>query len=238
MKNIKLTLLAASFLAGTASIAGAADLGRYGGSLKDEPAYVLPGTWTGLYIGANAGYSWGNSDWNWPNVGTHTSPDFDGGIFGGQIGYNYQMGNLVLGAEVSLSGSNATGDAKCPNNTYTCETELNWLLVVGPRVGYAMNRTMLYATGGYARASLHTNVSPFFSGYDQDNTHDGWALGGGIEYQITPNLIFGAEYLHVDLSSETIGNAINSEVHKVDADMDIVRARLNYKFGGRDESLK
>jgi outer membrane immunogenic protein len=238
MKNMKFALLAATFLAGAVSAANAADLGRYeGGSLKDGPVYTLPATWTGLYIGANAGYSWGNSDWSWPAYGTHTSPDFDGGLFGGQIGYNYQMGNLVLGAEVSLSGSNASGDAKCPGAPYVCQTELNWLLIAGPRLGLAVDKTLFYATGGYARGSLHTNVSPAFTGYDQDTTHNGWALGGGIEYQLTPNLILGAEYMHVDLSSEHINNPIADEAHNVDANMDIVRARLNYKFGGR-ESMK
>lgn len=237
MKTIKLTLLTASLLACTASFANAADLG--GRSLKDEPVYVLPANWNGLYIGANGGYSWNKSEWYWPAGDARVSPDFDGAVFGGQIGYNHQMGNLVLGIEASISGSNASGDTFCPNDDYRCRTEMNWLLLVGPRLGYAFDRTMIYATGGYARVELNTNTVPPATDYDVDSDHNGWAIGGGVEYLITPNLVLGAEYVRVLLSTEHIANAANNaERHDVDADLNIVRARLSYKLDRREEALK
>lgn len=237
MKTIKRVLLAASFLAGSTAIAGAADLGQHR-SLKDEPVLVLPATWTGLYIGANGGYSWNKSEWLWTYNNAKVSPDFDGGIFGGHIGYNYQMGNLVLGIEASISGGNGSGDVYCPNDTYRCRTELNSLFLVGPRVGYARDKMLFYATGGYARASLHTETEPPFTGYDRDTTHNGWAIGGGLEYVILPNIVVGAEYVHVDLSSKHIDTGDSIEAHKVDGTMNIVRARLSYKIERREEPLK
>lgn len=239
MKKYQVALLAASILAGATTVASAADLGRYeGGSMKDGPVYALPATWTGLYIGANAGYTWGEMDWYVVDANRHLTPDFSGGIFGGQIGYNKQFGNLVLGVEASYSGSNAEGSAKCVNNGFDCNVELNSLFLVGPRLGYAFDRSLLYMTGGYALASITTSSTPDATGYTQDLDHSGWSIGGGIEHQITPNLILGVEYQHVELGSEMLVVPGHSN-RDLAPDLDIVRARLNYKFGNHsDASLK
>lgn len=231
MKAFKVSLLAATLLAGASFAANAADLGGPRGSLKDEPMYAPVASWSGLYLGVNAGYAWGNADWYYPYYGTSTSTDLNGAILGGHIGYNKQIGNWVLGIEASLSGSNADGKASCPNMYYECTSELNWLLLAGPRLGYAFDRTMVYATGGYALASVNTSTIPAINGYSKDQDHSGWSIGGGIEHQITPNLVLGAEYVHVELGTET-STVPSYADREITPDLDIVRGRLSYKFGG------
>src|SRR5436305_9061199 len=97
--------------------ASAADMApRY---TKAPPAMVEVWNWTGFYIGGNAGYSWGrsNTDVSFFNTatgapivlppGSITSRSFDmnGGIAGGQAGYNWQTGNYVLGVEADIQWS-------------------------------------------------------------------------------------------------------------------------------------
>jgi opacity protein-like surface antigen len=71
--------------------------------------------------------------------------------------------------------------------------------------------------------------------------HDGWYVGGGVEYALTSNLILGAEYQRVSLDSERhlvpVGGAPSILTADIDADIDIVRARLSYKFGGSREDV-
>ncbi len=82
-----------------AAPAGAADIVTapvYPGA----PALAVPG-WTGFYVGANAGYSWGR---------TNQVENKQGFTGGGQIGYDYQFGHFVLGLEADLNWRKATHD--------------------------------------------------------------------------------------------------------------------------------
>src|SRR6478609_10839090 len=83
-----------------AGAASAADLPSRKGPIA-APVYVPVFTWTGFYVGANAGYGWGNTSTN--NLGQ--VGDLDGFIGGGQVGYNYQIGQFVLGAEADFQGA-------------------------------------------------------------------------------------------------------------------------------------
>ena len=70
------------------------------GYRRGGPVYSSPWNWTGFYIGGHAGYAW--SDVTWDNVsltGEPVSNDDSGFIGGGQVGYNWQFGQVVLGIE-------------------------------------------------------------------------------------------------------------------------------------------
>jgi outer membrane immunogenic protein len=78
--------------------------------MSARPIYTPPPpvpvyTWTGIYWGANIGYSWGkvNNDWTLVGFGAVSeSQKIDGVIGGVQTGYNYQVGNWVLGLETDI----------------------------------------------------------------------------------------------------------------------------------------
>jgi outer membrane immunogenic protein len=110
-------------------MAAAADLARKAPVYKAPPVIIDPWTWTGIYVGLNAGYSWGKSRTtvDYFNTltglaipapaGSITSADFNlnGGIAGGQIGANLQTNNIVWGIEADLqwSGQKGSADFRC-----------------------------------------------------------------------------------------------------------------------------
>ena len=110
---LKLSLIAAASF--VVSNALAADLPR---PVYKAPAYVADPifSWTGFYIGANAGYGFGKSDWDFP-AGPSTSPK--GFVGGAQLGYNYQIGSFVFGLEGDYDYSAMKGDTACGGTTCT-----------------------------------------------------------------------------------------------------------------------
>jgi outer membrane immunogenic protein len=127
--------------------------------------------------------------------------DDNGFVGGGQIGYNYEFPNhLVLGIEGDMD---ATGMEFGGNN-------VDYTITGRARLGYAFDRWMPYATGGVAYAKAG------------DFKDTGWVAGAGIDWAATDHIIPGIEYLHYGFSyfDHTGG----------DADADVIRARLNFKF--------
>src|SRR5215468_3486284 len=81
--------------------ATAAELAPY---YQPGPAYNPIYTWTGFYVGINGGGGWGNSQWDGLN-----SFDVSGGLIGGTVGYNWQFGQAVVGAEGDIDWSGIKG---------------------------------------------------------------------------------------------------------------------------------
>lgn len=159
---------------------------------------VMPPSWGGFYIGINGGYG-GNSglafreDVFFPGVppagfvvpysairGTDT---IAGGFGGGQLGYNFQLGSLVLGVEADLQGSGIQGSGAetiinplaggAVGPTGFCQAivgfpggrplgacagrndlEVDWFGTVRGRLGYALGNVLLYGTGGFAAGGV------------------------------------------------------------------------------------
>ncbi len=216
MKKYLLASVAALGLV-AAGAASAADLPSRKGPIA-APVYMPPAfTWTGFYVGANAGYGWGNVNANgFANVG-----DLDGFVGGGQIGYNYQMGQFVLGLEADLQAA----DLSSGNNLGLVRVKTDYFGTVRARVGVAFDRFMPYITGGWAYGNVKTSIPALAFSSDRSHT-GGYAVGGGLEYAITNNLIAGVEYLYVDLGEKSILNTGT----KVGTAFSVVRARLSYKF--------
>ena len=105
--------------------------------------------------------------------------------------------NPPSSVEASYSGlPNVDGNAWCPNGTAVCRTEIENLLL-NDRVGFELGTAMLYASGGWARSTV--NVRRVAAVATDDDGHlSGWDFGGGIEFMMWPNVVFGVEYLHVD----------------------------------------
>jgi opacity protein-like surface antigen len=220
-------------------------------SIKDGPAPALWDTynWTGAYVGASAGRIWGREYWVFrdpPN--TTVDPDFGGYLFGGQAGYNIQMGRIVVGVEGDYGFSNAKGGKSCPNGFFfTCEAEADQLASITARLGYAWGRALFYAKGGWAGGEvtagtfqntggnplLFITLSPVTS---TSHWANGWTLGGGMEFALTDRWSAKAEYMHYDLGKEAFTTFIAPPLTGIaDADTrgDIVRVGINYHFGSR-----
>ena len=207
-----------------AGAASAADLPSRKGPVA-APVYVPAFTWTGFYVGANAGYGWGNvntSSWFGRSV---SIGDLDGFVGGGQVGYNYQIGQFVVGLEADIQGA----DLNSGRNIFGDSVKTEYFGTVRARLGMAFDRWLPYVTGGWAYGNVKTTAFDTFSGLSisSDKTHTGgYAVGAGVEYAFTNNLVGGVEYLYVDLGEKRFAN---SGV-KVGTDFSVVRARLSYKF--------
>lgn len=266
MKKILLSSVAAMAFAGPALAADMAPR-MY---TKAAPVVAPIYNWSGVYAGIHAGYTFGDRTGvdtiglvavpNGANVASGARPgsvgvDRDGFIGGGQIGYNWQSNSpWVWGLEADISYTDVRSSTTAVtsvggvvrNNTF--DSRMNYFGTVRGRLGYAWDRTLLYATGGFAYGEVENGVSLFgpnpaaalqFVGSNR-TTKTGYTVGGGIEHAWSGNWTVKAEYLYYDLGSTdvaslnvptfTTGGPGYSSNFKNDGH--IVRAGLNYKFGG------
>lgn len=195
-------------------------------------------SWNGFYIGANAGYGFGDNDvrttgqiaGNIANVAGGARPasvgmqadGFTGGI---QAGYNMQAGNWVYGIEADIAYTDfadrrtvtTTGlpPGLAPGLQNTFRQELEYLGTVRGRLGWTWDRTLFYVTGGFAYGG--TNSSASFTGPngapvqffgERDRMRTGYAVGGGIEHAFAGNWSMKLEYLYYDLGHDTVNVAV------------------------------
>ena len=214
--------------------------------------------WTGLYAGLHAGGVWDKTSGNlfgFPEqtFGTFVPPATASlnanGILGGvHAGYNYQLGQFVVGLEQDVSLTNLRSSASLASGVGVDPAAvreswtLDWLASSRARVGYAPNNQwLLYATGGiaYGRATASTGVvfpAQSYAG-DRFETRVGWIAGLGAEYALNDRWSVRAEYLHYDLGGmNVIGlQAFPNPPFQTQAQFgwagDIVRAGVDYKFG-------
>jgi outer membrane immunogenic protein len=169
--------------------------------------------WAGAYIGINGGWGWGNGKFTiapgnaFPN-GLSGSPHDNGGVVGITVGVNFQTGPFVAGAEGDwdYSAINTSTTATICNFSGTCQTGNNWLSTLRGRAGYALDRVLLYGTGGGAFANVQTT----FNGVVNSKLQAGWTAGLGIEWAFAENWTAKIEYLFVDLGSGSVSCSTNA----------------------------
>src|SRR5947209_8617293 len=147
-------------LAATVPMAGAADLTRRPPPPPPAPVYapVPYYSWTGFYVGINGGGAWGgNSRFDFPG-GPSDSVDVSGWLAGGTLGFNYQLGPVVLGVEGDIDASGIRGSNACLGGGFACQIQNDWLGTVRGRIGYAFDRFLPYVTGGLAVGNLTATV--------------------------------------------------------------------------------
>lgn len=227
MKTYLLSSIAALSLV-VAGAASAADLPSRKGPVV-APVYAPVFTWTGFYVGGNAGYGFGQVDsTNLGVIGQYDDPD--GFVGGGQIGYNYQYGQFVFGLEADFQGADLKSRSALIASGVRASNELNYFGTVRGRIGYAFDRFLPYVTGGFAYGNVNNKITTPFATFTNDNTQYGYTVGAGLEYAFTNNWSAKIEYLYTDLSKESInvpGGTFNQEVA---TKFSVVRAGLNYKF--------
>ena len=229
MKRILLALVGTTAIIGLAGTASAADLGARNKQVYKAPvAAPVVGNWAGFYIGVNGGGGWGGSQWS----GGAFDVDPSGGMIGGTIGYNWQLGTWVLGLEGDADWSNIKGsyNGVLCGAAGACETKNDFLATIRGRVGYSFGQWMPYVTGGVAIG----NIKASYPGFTEvSETNAGWTAGAGVEFAFAPHWSAKVEYLHVDLGDVSCGagSACNFVAgNKVDFDADLVRGGINYKF--------
>ena len=190
-----------------------------GASAADMPVkYKAPPlalwSWSGLYGGINAGYSFGR-DTIAEDVQAGSGRVLPiGGVFGGQLGYNWQSGRFVVGLEGDAQWSGQRGrtcsgnicfqNFNDENNAGNYEHKLKWFATARARVGLANAGTLFYLTGGAAWAGVSETTTWVLDDIPASNTANhsltGWAFGGGIEGRLSQDWTVKAEYLRLEFA--------------------------------------
>jgi outer membrane immunogenic protein len=246
MKRILLTTVSLGVL-GLSVPAFAADLTPY---IK-APAAVSPAyDWSGFYVGVFGGGGFGNHNLNNAlgpaGFANYTFNYSSSGAIGGvEGGYNWQSGAIVGGIEADgfwsgIKGNDFQGSIDAFGNASTDMTSLKWGGTVRARGGIAVDRLLLFFTGGWAYANLqHTNTDAVFGIDTFTNKRSGLTAGGGIAYAWTNNLIGKLEYRYYDFGdyARTVvgstGVTPNGQLpYTIHSTYSVVTLGLDYKFGG------
>jgi outer membrane immunogenic protein len=229
--------------------AAAADM-----ALKAAPVKALPPValydWTGFYVGLQGGGDWFSKDWFTPTTplnlttgcncgrpdGGHTANSW---LFGGQAGFNYQVSKWVFGVEAEASWTDLRGSNTNPDFIMLIQrSRTDGLGTLTGRIGYAVDRVLIYGKGGGAWA--HDRFATATGGRDIQALTDnrfGWTVGLGVEWAFANNWSVKVEYDHLDFGwgRETLqpllagGSAFEYDIRQR---VDMVKAGVNYKFGG------
>ena len=259
-KSLLASIALVAFVSGSAM---AADL-----PVKSPRMMVAEGfSWSRCYVGAHAGFGWGRNrnDFGSAIAGGPTEAegfpaefgpfnhDTSGGVAGGQIGCNYQFSNnWVVGIEGEVSWSGIKGSFTAPEDFADpgafsrFESRNRWDSDVALRLGYAWNRSLLYAKAGVVFGnfsytewhddfpSTHACPNGGTCSVSFSKTVPGLLLGAGWEYALLNNWSIKAEYNYLNFASHNIpypslGAALpNFGVHDT---KHVIKIGVNYLFG-------
>jgi outer membrane immunogenic protein len=235
-KYIALGAIAALVLGTT--VGSAADLPMKAKAPPFEAIY----DWTGFYIGISGGGSLGQSTHidRATGLGDTIGYNVKGGLVGGTLGYNWQMGPLVVGLEGDISWVGEYGshidDGLAGDLAFQSFTKETWLGTARGRLGYAVNNLLFYGTGGFAAAGVEAGVKNSATNAliaSSTSTRSGWTAGGGLEWGFAPNWSAKFEWLYMKFESKPfITNFAEGPRSSVPLDDNVVRAGINYRFGG------
>jgi len=233
----------AALLMGT--ITAAAD----GGPAPYQPPYVPIEEWydwSGIYGGAQGGWLWGqNTAFQFgplPGAEDDLGPfayDADGYAVGGVIGLNLQTGRWVYGGELDVEYTNFSGQVDLGDVDFL-NKEFHVIGSLRARVGFSLNRVLLYATAGLAVANVGVEAvagPPLLESISDTQTPFGWTAGAGFQVALGDNWSVGAEYRYSDVGEvDHSGNIFNGEeifefTFPHSNQFNAVRARLLYRWG-------
>jgi outer membrane immunogenic protein len=247
MRKLAIAAVAGSALLTGVVAASAADM-----AVKAAPLAPAPFSWTGFYVGANVGGAWtpenGGSDFGplFPPfivlapqaaIPTLIPGQLDvlrgdgrqsGVIGGGQVGYNWQVNQFVLGFEADAVGTGLNGGRGTATRSFgppillatvnqTVAVDfgrIDWMASIRGRAGFAVDRALFYVTGGAAVTEIGGSTTTVVNGPGiaipagtfvattaGSGTRWGWTVGGGIEWAFNRNWSVAGEYRHTDFGN-------------------------------------
>ncbi|MBA7648889.1 Outer membrane protein A [subsurface metagenome] len=220
--------------------------------LKAKPIVAATFDWSGVYIGAHAGYGGGMKDWA---QGFQADFVARGALVGGQIGINKQLGSFVLGMELAGSWTDINGKshvdiagpAFASSAVLDHASRIDGLMTIAGRAGIAADRWLVYGKAGLSAAhEKHSTALVISPGgtiaLNGDEVRYAPMLGFGAEYALTGNWsLFGAYDYHyfgdrkVALQGTTSLNGAAVPINRdqgIDQSIHIAKLGVNYRWGG------
>jgi outer membrane immunogenic protein len=214
-----------------------------------EPVYSAPAPifcWTGFYIGGNVGGAWiqGNVTDNLGDLNFSNGSNNGALIGGGQLGFNYQINNIVLGGEWDFdwvaNNNSATNGILVPSvGSIQVSANDAWISTFAARFGIAFDRWLIFGKAGvgwvgannFTVTNLTTGVSVSGS---NNNGNSGWLVGAGVEWTFAGNWSAKVEYDYLGLSSRTFaspGFILPGDTFTTNPNIQMVKLGINYRFG-------
>ena len=190
--------------------------------------------WQGFYVGAHAGYTDGEADSPYGNVGgpyvftDQDAPDVSGAIYGIQGGYNWELGSSwVVGLEAQAGWGDREGDDNGTGGDVN-GVEINNEYSVRARAGYLITPSwLLYATGGWV--SMDVDATAPTTGAVNESV-DGWTYGLGTEVRFGPHWSGFVEARHDDLDQTRFSFPADGYDEGITPETDSIRVGVNYRF--------
>lgn len=180
--------------AGFASSASAGEWLRFPRLSYASDAELPPLMRTGLILKPDVNF---NDEVNLGGTGGGLLQDTEGFSIGAQLGYDKQIGDIVLGVITDGYYSFADGDGRGAGaGIYS--SELNYYGTVRGRLGYALGRFMVYGTAGYAYGELEVSNATA----SDSEMLNGWVYGGGLEFVWNEDITLHAGYRRIDFDSQ------------------------------------
>lgn len=188
------------------------------------PAY----NWSGFYVGLMGGYGWSTSQ----------GVDFKGGFAGGTVGANAQFQNIVVGVETEGAWSNIGQSTTGFFGLLTATDRIQAFGSVTGRLGVAADSFLIYGKGGYAFAANNIKIAGPGGFVSDTQIHNGYTVGGGIEYGVTPNVSIKGEYLFAHyLSQNYFASIAPPGAASGTFDVHTVKLGVNYRFGWNNQPV-
>jgi opacity protein-like surface antigen len=250
---IKRSIIGSTFLIVATVFAARADDSLM--PVKAPVPIAAPWSWTGFYIGGHVGGALENSNLRDPfgAVSFGDSVTTTAVIAGGQVGANYQIGNVVIGGTADLSWASSRGDETCFGITggaffaSNCSVDPTLFSTFTGRLGYAFGRTLVYAKGGAAwehtnvDMAVNNNPGQHFLASATSYGEWGWTAGGGVEYALTPAWSLMLEYDYLGFGTANVatpyvpGNPLPGHpvgpVAGLSSNVEEVKLGINYRLG-------
>ncbi len=230
----KFLLASAALITLTATVpALAADLGArtYTKAPMMAPAVVY--NWTGFYIGGHVGGAFHDNTNDFGPLFFNNNNDNNGRFLaGGQIGADYQFGqSWVIGFEGQYSWIDRNNNNNFGVGLFGFNSQRRGLASATGRLGYTWGPALLYVKGGYAYSDHRDDLN--FGGLPLvglgGGRHDGYTVGGGLEYMFAQNWSAKVEYMYYNFDRDY--NFAGAPLFRFRDDEHTIKAGLNYRFG-------
>jgi outer membrane immunogenic protein len=246
MRKLLHTTAALSALLTTSMATNAADVRARPAPYAPPPLIYVPPpfSWTGFYLGGNIGGGWTSRDVSDTFLGANFNNGKNNDVFiaGGQLGYNWQVSNFVVGIEADFDGAankDNTGTVFIPAlGTIQVSSHNRWITTLAARFGVASGPWLLYGKvgGGWVGPDDFTVLMTGASITVHNNINSGWLVGTGMEWAFAPNWSAKVEYNYLGLDNRTFTFPAGSLFLVGDSfiernrDIQMVKVGMNYLF--------